>query len=65
MVHLFKRVDSSAVKSVLGRASYNTEDERAAEQLADLLARKANLFSPNETRSDPVPQRLDDALSDS
>lgn len=65
MAHLFKRVDSSAVKSVLGRASYNTEDERAAEQLADLLARKANLFSPNETRSDPVLQRLDDALSDS
>ncbi|MFC5074130.1 hypothetical protein ACH4WW_28810 [Streptomyces halstedii] len=53
------------MKSVLGRASYNTEDERAAEQLADLLARKANLFSPNETRSDPVLQRLDDALSDS
>ncbi|MFE9826444.1 secondary metabolite protein [Streptomyces sp. NPDC005791] len=65
LAHLFSQVDPSAVKSVLGRASYNTEDERAAEQFADLLARKANLFSPSETRNNPVLQRLDDALSDS
>lgn len=63
---LFTEIDPATVTDVLARTSYGTEDERDAEVLAGLLARRAGLSS-RDARPMPsqVLQRLNDALSDS
>ncbi|GAA2535221.1 MULTISPECIES: hypothetical protein [Streptomyces] len=61
----FHHLDADLVTGVLGRTSYETEEERSAETLADLIATRAALRGNGDRTTPSTLRRLNAALSDS
>ncbi|MFF4757784.1 hypothetical protein [Streptomyces sp. NPDC001292] len=60
----FHHLDPDLVMGVLGRTSYETEEERSAETLAGLIATRAALRGSGDRATPSTLRRLNAALSD-
>ncbi|GHE98235.1 hypothetical protein [Streptomyces griseoluteus] len=60
----FHHLDPDLVMGVLGRTSYETEEERSAETLAGLIATRAALRRTSDRPTPSTLRRLNAALSD-
>ncbi|MBA4864052.1 hypothetical protein H1V43_22375 [Streptomyces sp. PSKA54] len=61
----FRHLDAELVRGVLGRTSYETEEERSAETLAGLIATRAALRGASDRTAPSTLRRLNAVLSDS
>ncbi|MER5183281.1 hypothetical protein ABT009_33870 [Streptomyces sp. NPDC002896] len=61
----FRHLDADLVSGVLGRTSYETEEERSAETLAGLIATRAALRGTSDRTTPSTLRRLNAVLSDS
>lgn len=61
----FHHLDAELVTGVLGRTSYETEEERSAETLAGFIATRAALRGTSDRTAPSTLRRLNAALSDS
>ncbi|GAA2273398.1 hypothetical protein GCM10010368_48490 [Streptomyces roseiscleroticus] len=61
----FHHLDAELVTGVLGRTSYDTEEERSAETLAGLIATRAALRGTSDQTAPSTLRRLNAVLSDS